>query len=156
MAEEAARHLSIRVKGHAKPRIINATPESIYLLEQNTEPTKKPLTKKVTQIKNQGIACFPTENQSLKPRPPAITSFFGAIAIPASQKKMSIAMIANLTRITEETIKVQTIETELNEEKQKLLVELKALEKEIADQEREWTKYFDSVRQEMARLNSRQ
>jgi hypothetical protein len=156
MAEEASRHLNIRFNGHAKPRIINASPESIYLVEkQNPEPTKKSLPKKVPQKKNHAIAYQPTENQNLRAVPQALTSSSGVIAVPASQKKMPAPMFANLNRIQQEAIKVQTIEAELNKEKEKLLVELKALEKEMAEQEQEWSKYFNTVRQEMARLTSK-
>ena len=155
MEKKASRNRNIRFKGHAEPRIINAIPESLCLIEQqNTEPTKKRLPKKLTQKKNQAIVCYLSEKQSLKEITPALTSVFGVIAIPASQEKMPTAMVTNFKRIQEETIKVQTIEAALNEEK-KFLVELKDLEKEIADQEQQWLEYFNTIRQEMARLTSK-
>jgi predicted nucleic acid-binding Zn-ribbon protein len=61
-------------------------------------------------------------------------------------------VFAQLNRIKEEAKKVQTIEAELNQEKKKLAGDLEALRKKIADQEREWTQYFDAIRKEMARL----
>jgi hypothetical protein len=93
-----------------------------------------------------------SKNQGFGEGPEPLTSVGAAVAVPASMEKVSVTLFARLNRIKEEAKKVQIKEAELNEEKKKLLGELDALEKKIADQEQEWTQYFEAIRKEVARL----
>ena len=153
LAELDLRHPKISFDGPAEPRIINATPESCLIKQLNSKPTKEKLPKKAMQKKIRAIFNPASKNQNSVETPEPLTPVGGSAAVPASEEKVS-DMFAQLNRIKEEAMKVVTKEAELNEEKKKIAGELEALEKKIADQEREWTQYFDAVRKEMARLIS--
>jgi septin family protein len=152
MAKGDLHRPKISFDGPAEPRIINATPESCLVKQPNTKPTKEKLAKKSMQKNIRTIVNSASKNQSFGEIPEPLTSMGGATIVPASEEKVSLTIFAQLNRIKEEAKKVQTIEAELNEEKKKLAGDLEALKKKIADQEREWTQYFDAIRKEMARL----
>ena len=152
MAKGDLRRWKICFDSPAEPRIINATPESCLVEQPNTEPTEEKLAKKPCKKKIRAIVNPLSKNQSFGEILESLTSVEGAAAVPASEEKASTVMFAQLNRIKEEAKKVQTIEAELNEEKKKLAGDLEALEKKIADQERELERYFDATRKEMARL----
>jgi septin family protein len=151
MAEADLRRPKISFDGPAEPRIINATPESCLVEQPNTEPTKEDAPKRAIQ-ENIQATIDPASNQSLEELPEPLTSVDAAEAVPASKKKASASTFALLNRIEEEAKKIQTIEAELHEEKKKFAGDLEALEKKIADREREWTQYFEAIRKQMARL----
>ena len=153
MGKGDLRRLKISFDGPAEPRIINATLESCLVKQpDNTKPIKERLAKKAMRKKIRVTVNPALKNQSFGETPEPLTSVGGAVAVPASMEKVSVTMFARLNRIKEEAKKVQIKEAELNEEKKKLLGELDALEKKIADQEREWTQYFDAIKKEVARL----
>jgi len=152
MAKGDSRRLKISFDGPAEPRIINATPESCLVKQpDNTKPIKEKLAKKAMQKKIRVTVNPALKNQSFGETLEPLTSV-GAVAVPASVEKVSVTMFARLNRIKKEAKKVQKIEAELNEEKKKLLGELDALEKKVEGQEREWTRYFEAMRKEVAQL----
>ena len=153
MAEGDSRHQKISFESPTEARIINATPESCLDKQLNTKPTKEKLPKKAMQKKIRTIFNPASKKQNSGETSEPLTPLGGSAAVPASEEKVS-DMFAQLNRIKEEAMKVVTKEAELNEEKKKIAGELEALEKKIADQERQWTQYFDAVRKEMARLTS--
>jgi len=151
LAELDLRHPKISFDGPAEPRIINATPESCLVERPNIEPTKDEVARKAVQKKIQAVV-NPALNQSLGEVAESTTSVGGAEAVPASEQKTSVAMFALFNRIDEKAKKVQAIQAEIDEEKRKLAGDLEALEKKVADQEREWTRYFEAIKKQMARL----